>query len=167
MERPDTQGSGSTRPAERPKTRPKQAMIRPDQQTSLDELARELHDARSVKGERITANTVLRVAIDGVVAHGDRLHGDNEDQLRESWLEFLSRDAIAGPLESELAELACGLGDGRKRRGEPVTSSVLVRVAAAGLAAHGNELHGSTEEELLDSWLGFLSERRSSATGSR
>lgn len=82
-------------PAERPKTRPKQAMLRSDQQTSLDDLARELHDARSVKGERITANTLLRVAIDGLVTHGNRLHGDNEAQLLASWLEFLDERTAA------------------------------------------------------------------------
>jgi hypothetical protein len=76
-------------PADRPKVRPKQAMIRADQQTNLDDLARELHDARSVKGERITANTLIRVAIDGLITHGGRLHGDTEEQLLASWLEFL------------------------------------------------------------------------------
>ena len=80
---------------ERPKTRPKQAMIRSDQQTKLDDLARDLHDARSVKGERITANTLIRVAIDGLVAHGGRLHGDTEEQLLGSWLEFLGERKAA------------------------------------------------------------------------
>lgn len=83
--------------AGRPRTRPKQAMIRSDQQTSLDELARDLHDARSSKGERITANTLIRIAIDGLVAHGSRLHGDTEEELLASWLEFLGgRKAVQG-----------------------------------------------------------------------
>jgi hypothetical protein len=81
--------SGPSQSAGRPKTRPKTAQIRADQWTSLDELARDLHDSRSVKGERITANTVIRVAIDGLLAHGGRLSGDNEEQLLASWLEFL------------------------------------------------------------------------------
>lgn len=83
--------------AERPKTRPKQLMIRSDQQTQLDDLARDLHDARSVKGERITANTLIRVAIDGLLAHGGRLHGDTEKQLLTGWLDFLEeRKATQG-----------------------------------------------------------------------
>ena len=81
--------------SQRPKTRPKTAQIRADQWTSLDELARELHDARSVKGERITANTLIRVAIDGLVAHGARLHGDGEAQLLAAWLEFLGERKAA------------------------------------------------------------------------
>jgi hypothetical protein len=85
----------SPSPAERPKTRPKTAQIRADQWTSLDELARTLQDARSVKGERITANTLIRVAIDGVLAHGGRLHGDNEEQLLASWSEFLGERKAA------------------------------------------------------------------------
>lgn len=88
---PDTRRSS----VERPKTRPKQAMIRSDQQTALDDLARVLHDARSVKGERITANTLIRVAIDGLVAHGGRLYGDTEEQLLASWLEFLGERKAA------------------------------------------------------------------------
>jgi hypothetical protein len=84
-------------PVGRPKTRPKQLMIRSDQQTQLDDLARDLHDARSVKGERITANTLIRVAIDGLLTHGGRLHGDNEEQLLASWQEFLDeRQATQG-----------------------------------------------------------------------
>ena len=82
-------------PAERPKTRPKTAQIRGDQWSSLDELARELHDSRSVKGERITANTLIRVALDGLLAHSERLHGDNEQQLLASWLEFLGGSKAA------------------------------------------------------------------------
>lgn len=85
-------GAGSS---QRPKTRPKQAMIRGDQQSSLDELARELHDVRNVKGERITANTLIRVAIDGLVAHSSRLQGDTEEQLLASWLEFLGERKAA------------------------------------------------------------------------
>ena len=71
-------------------TRPKTARIRTDQWSSLDDLARQLHDARSVKAERITSNTLIRVAIDGLLTHEGRLHGDTEEQLLASWLEFLS-----------------------------------------------------------------------------
>jgi hypothetical protein len=84
-------------PVQRAKTRPKTVQIRADQWTSLDEMARDLHDARSVKGERITANTLIRIAIDGLLAHGSRLHGDTEPQLLASWLEFLGdRKAVRG-----------------------------------------------------------------------
>ena len=75
--------------------RNKVAVIYADQQTDLDGLARELHDARSVRGERITANTLIRVALDGVIEYADRLHGDNEAELRASWFEFLSKQAAA------------------------------------------------------------------------
>jgi hypothetical protein len=93
-----SRGSGRTK-------RDKMAVIYADQQTALDGLARDLQDARSVPGERITANTVIRVAIDGVIEHADRLRGDNEEELRASWLEFLSRRvAIATSDEAEDAE---------------------------------------------------------------
>lgn len=80
---------------ERPATRPKTARIRADQWTRLDDLARHLHDARSVKVERITSNTLIRVAIDGLLVHGGRLHGDTEEQLLASWLEFLGERKAA------------------------------------------------------------------------
>jgi hypothetical protein len=149
---------------ERPKTRPKQALIRPDQQTSLDDLARSLHDARSVKGERITANTVLRVAIDGLVEHGDRLHGDNEVQLLASWREFVNLAASLGSLEAVLADVAREVGGPRSGERDPVTPATLVRIAVAGLAEYRGALHGASEAELLASWLAFLGEREA-ATG--
>jgi hypothetical protein len=82
-------------PGERPKTRPKFAQIRNDQWTGLDILTRELQDARAVRAERITANTLIRVAIDGLLAHSGRLHGDNEAELLASWLEFLGERKAA------------------------------------------------------------------------
>ena len=147
----------------RPATRPKQALIRPDQQTALDHLARQLHDARSVKGERITANTLLRVAIDGVIEHGDRLHGDNEIQLLASWREFLRLATSLGSVETILTDLASGLDSARNRVGHPVTPGALVRIAVAGLAQHRDALRGATEAELLASWLKFLDGREAAA----
>lgn len=148
----------------RPKTRPKQALIRPDQQTALDHLARELHDARNVKGERITANTALRVAIDGLIDHGDRLHGDNEVQLLASWREFLALAAPVGSLEPELTDLVNDLDGARNGEGSPITVGMLIRVAVAGLARHRNALHGTTEAELRASWLEFLDEHEAAVS---
>ena len=148
---------------ERPKTRPKQALIRSDQQTGLDHLARRLHDDRSVKGERITANTLLRVAIDGLVEHEDRLYGDNEVQLLASWRRFLSLAASLDGLETVLADLAGDLNAARHGASDPITASTLTRVAVAGLAQHRSRLRGTTEAELLASWLRFLDSRVATA----
>lgn len=147
----------------RPKTRPKQALIRPDQQTGLDHLARELHDARSTKGERITANTLLRVAIDGLIEHGDRLYGDNEIQLLASWREFLSLAASLGSLEAELTDLTTDIDISRNGEGNPITASVMARIAVTGLTRHRNVLKGTNEVELFKSWLNFLDEHEARA----
>lgn len=141
---------------ERPKTRPKQALIRSDQHTGLDHLARQLHDDRSAKGERITANTLLRVAIDGLVEHGDRLHGDNEVQLLASWREFLSLAASLASVEAELIDAASHLDIARNGAGDPIAPSALIRIAVAGLARYRGVLHGANESELQESWLRFL-----------
>lgn len=70
--------------------RSKYAQIRADQQSALDELARDLQDAKSRRGgERITANTLIRVAIDVVLACGPRLSGDTEQELREGLFQQL------------------------------------------------------------------------------
>lgn len=143
----------------RAKTRPKQAMIRSAQQSALDELARDLHDARSVKGERITANTLIRVAIDGIVPHGERLHGDNEEQLLESWRGFLEQAAAIDAVQARVEEAARSLQTSDAGAADEVTSGVLIRVAVEGLLAHQDRLHGSSESELVASWLEFLGER--------
>jgi hypothetical protein len=81
-------------------TVPKTAQITPSQWTELDALARELHYARTVRGSRITSNTLIRVAISGLLAHEGHLHGNNEDELLASWLEFL-QERQAGPGEAQ------------------------------------------------------------------
>ncbi|MFJ9523270.1 hypothetical protein ACIRPK_34145 [Kitasatospora sp. NPDC101801] len=70
-------------------TTPKYVQLRGDQQIELDVLARELQGARESKAERITANTVIRVACDFLLARRDVLEGDTEDQLRSSLLSYV------------------------------------------------------------------------------
>lgn len=77
----------STEPADG--LRPKWVPLRKDQYQTLTDLARELQDARSVKTERITENTLIRVAIDVIVAHPELLAGNTEDELRSHALRSL------------------------------------------------------------------------------
>lgn len=70
---------------------PKYVQLRGDQQIELDVLARELQAARSRKGERITANTVIRVAVDVILAHREVLAGDTEEELRKGLLAHIKR----------------------------------------------------------------------------
>ncbi len=62
--------------------RPKWVPLREDQHAELAALARELMHARSRKVERITENTVIRVAVDLLIRHPEFLGGDTEDELR-------------------------------------------------------------------------------------
>ncbi|AEY94345.1 chromosome segregation ATPases protein (plasmid) [Streptomyces hygroscopicus subsp. jinggangensis 5008] len=62
--------------------RPKWVPLREDQHSELSTLARELMLARSAKTERITENTVIRVAVDLMIRHPELLVGDTEDDLR-------------------------------------------------------------------------------------
>jgi hypothetical protein len=75
--------------AARKQTSPKFVQLRGDQQIELDILARELQAARTTKQERITANTVIRVAVDAILAHRDALVGDTEEELRTNYLQYL------------------------------------------------------------------------------
>ena len=62
----------------------KDARLRDDQVTALAALADAVMRRRRFKAERITENTLIRVAIDLLLAHGDRLRGSSEAGLRDS-----------------------------------------------------------------------------------
>lgn len=62
----------------------KEARLRPDQYGRLSELSRALNRTRAGRGERITENTLIRVAIDMLLADAARLAGTNETELRNS-----------------------------------------------------------------------------------
>jgi hypothetical protein len=88
-------------PSDEPEdTVPKTARITQNQWNEIDALARELHYARTARGRRITSNTLIRVAISGLLAHESRLQGNDEDELLTSWLEFLN-EREAGPDEAK------------------------------------------------------------------
>lgn len=63
----------------------KEARLRQDQLDALDALARRIKRARTPgAGERITDNTLIRVAVDLLIARQDELSGSTEDELRKS-----------------------------------------------------------------------------------
>lgn len=71
---------------------PKDARVRADQDAALTALVKTLMRRRRVKAERITENTLIRVAIDLLLAHADQLRGSTEDELRESVTSALQND---------------------------------------------------------------------------
>lgn len=62
----------------------KETRVREDQYTELTALTRSLMRERISRRERITENTLIRVAIDLLLAHRDQLRGSDEDELRRS-----------------------------------------------------------------------------------
>jgi len=62
----------------------KETRLRADQYSRLTELSRELNRQRQGQGERITENTLIRVAIDLLLAGSDNLTGTTEAELRAS-----------------------------------------------------------------------------------
>ncbi len=62
----------------------KELRLRVDQADELGRLTRRLNRARAKSGERITDNTLIRVAIDLLLQRSDRLAGTTEDELRDS-----------------------------------------------------------------------------------
>ncbi len=62
----------------------KELRLRVDQADELGRLTRRLNRARAKAGERITDNTLIRVAIDLLLQQGDRLAGGTEEELRKS-----------------------------------------------------------------------------------
>ncbi len=62
----------------------KEARVREDQYAALSALARTLMRRRTVRAERITENTLIRVAIDLLLTHQHHLTGSTEEALRRS-----------------------------------------------------------------------------------
>lgn len=74
----------------------KDARIRDDQVTALTALADAVMRRRRFKAERITENTLIRVAIDLLLTHADRLRGSTEDELRNSVTSAVPQSATPG-----------------------------------------------------------------------
>lgn len=62
----------------------KEARLRPDQYARLTEESRRLNRAKKPGGERITENTLIRIAIDLLLERSDNLAGASEGELRKS-----------------------------------------------------------------------------------
>ncbi len=62
----------------------KETRLRPDQYNRLSGISRSLNRARAGAGERITENTLIRVAIDLLLQREADLAGSTETELRRS-----------------------------------------------------------------------------------
>ena len=62
----------------------KELRLRADQLDELARLRRVLNRKRGGEGERITENTLIRVAVDVLLSRAGELRGATEDELRES-----------------------------------------------------------------------------------
>ncbi|MEV6456572.1 MULTISPECIES: chromosome segregation ATPase [Streptomyces] len=100
-------GNSSKRKTVQSEERPKWVPLREDQHSELSAIARELMLARSQKTERITENTVIRLAVDLVIRHPELLVGDTEDDLRTNLFDRFGqllereRELLAGGTEEE------------------------------------------------------------------
>ena len=62
----------------------KEALMWPDDVTALSIMARRLNKTRASEGERITANTLIRVAVALLLGRSQELAGSTEEELRRS-----------------------------------------------------------------------------------
>ncbi|MBC7596098.1 MAG: hypothetical protein H7288_19605 [Kineosporiaceae bacterium] len=62
----------------------KETRLRAEQQNGLTLLARRLSRTKGAGGERITENTLIRVAVDLLLARSAQLSGNDEAALRNS-----------------------------------------------------------------------------------
>ncbi|WP_199295602.1 hypothetical protein [Cyanobacterium aponinum] len=62
----------------------KEARLREEQLDDLTILVRKLNRSRKAKGERITENTLIRLAVDLLLQQKSSLTGINEEELRQS-----------------------------------------------------------------------------------
>jgi hypothetical protein len=63
-----------------------EARLRPDQADALSSLRRKVAANRTDKTERITDNTLLRLAVDLLLANAAHIRGDTEEQMRRALL---------------------------------------------------------------------------------
>ncbi|MFB7225633.1 hypothetical protein [Streptomyces sp. NPDC056227] len=70
-----------------------EARLRDDQVEALGALRRRVAAQRTDKRERITDNTLIRIAVDLLLAHSGELAGNSEDEMRQS---LLGDDRAAG-----------------------------------------------------------------------
>ncbi len=70
-----------------------EALLRPGQIEDLERLAREVsrRRAKGRRSERITKNTMVRIAVAVLLAHGDRLTGDTEHELEQAAFRVVRR----------------------------------------------------------------------------
>jgi hypothetical protein len=90
---PPSKGTGAVQPRARASGGPryleldrKELRIRGDQADDLTVLTRQLNRARKGEGQRITDNTLIRVAIDLLLRDGAKLQGTTEADLLRSAL---------------------------------------------------------------------------------
>jgi RNA polymerase-interacting CarD/CdnL/TRCF family regulator len=62
----------------------KEARLREDQALALARLARQLNRLKNKKGERITENTLIRVAVDLLLSQESQISGATEEEIKEA-----------------------------------------------------------------------------------
>lgn len=63
-----------------------EARLREDQVAALAALRRRVAANRTDKSERITDNTLIRLAVDWLLQNGHLIEGDTEDEMRRALL---------------------------------------------------------------------------------
>ena len=106
----------------------KETRVREDQYVALTQLARALMRRRTDRRERITENTLVRVAIDLLLANADQLVGDTENELLQSVTSERTHTGTPGVPNSA----AAGAPDSATS-GVPRTGTSAVDKAARGL----------------------------------
>jgi hypothetical protein len=120
----------------------KDARVRADQDAALTALAKTLMRRRPAKAERITENTLIRVAIDLLLAHADELRGSTEDELRDSVTSELRHFRASALPDSGTPDVADdgSLGLPRSKRPDlPQTRSTSIPDYGSPVAAHSSD----------------------------
>ena len=96
----DAAGDTAPEPAPFARLTRKETRVREDQYAALSTLSRRLMRQRVRKEERITENTLIRIAIDLLLAHSDALRGSTEAELRDTVTTALTDSGSSGLPES-------------------------------------------------------------------
>ena len=72
----------------------KETRLREDQMDALAAKARQINRNKADGGERITDNTLIRIAVDLLLARADKLTGSTADELRNSGSSYVFRGRL-------------------------------------------------------------------------
>ena len=131
----------------------KEARLTSLQLKKLTTITRQLNKQRQGTGERLTENTLIRVAVDFLLKSPQkRLSSQIAPKYQPNYLSLTRKETrFRDDQLEQLTTITRQLNKQRQGQGERITENTLIRVAVDLLLSQSEQLQGNTEEELTTS----------------